>query len=86
MGKLVELPDDLWAMIEQEARARQVQPAELLRDFVERFQYSELNELLRARGRTSSHPRSGPCQVTSFPRMQTRDGSLVSEQIVQDRI
>lgn len=85
MGKLLELPDDVWARIEQEARARQIDPTELVREFVEGLQNSDLNEALRARGCTRSRPRPGPCQPTAFRRIQTRDGSLVSEQIIQDR-
>jgi hypothetical protein len=85
MGKVVELPDDVWEKIEQEARARHVDPAELIRESVEKLQASDFNDLLRARGRTRSRPRPGPCQSTPFPRVRTKDGSLVSDRIIKDR-
>ena len=86
MGKLLELPDDVWAKIEQEARVRNMEPVELVRASVERLQKPDLNDLLRARGRPRSRPRPGPCQLTPFPRIQTKDGSLISDRIIQDRI
>jgi hypothetical protein len=86
MGKLLELPDDVWEEIQRQARARRVEPVELLRESLERLRKPDLNELLRARGRTRSRPHPGPCQSNPFPRVQTKDGSLVSERIIQDRI
>jgi len=86
MGKLLELPDDVWERILQEARARNVEPVELVRESLDRLQKPDLNDLLRARERTASRPRPGPCESEPFPRVQTRDGSLVSDLIIRERI
>lgn len=86
MGKTLELPDDVWEKIQREARARRMAPAELVRESLDRLQKPDLNDLLRTRGRTKSRPRPGPCQSKPFRRIRTKDGSLVSELIIQDRI
>ncbi len=86
MGKLLELPDDVWERVQQEARARNVDPAELVRESLDHLHKPDLNELLRAGGRTRSRPRPGPCQSKPFSRSRTKDGSLVSELIIRERI
>jgi len=86
MGKALELPDDIWERIQREAHVRQIEPAELVRESLDRLQKPDLNDVLRAQGRTKSRPRPGPCQSKPFCRIRTKDGSLLSESIVQDRI
>jgi len=86
MGRTLELPDDVWEKIQREAHARDMEPAELVRESLDRLESPDLNDLLRARGRTTSQPRPGPCQPRRFRRIRTRDGSLVSELLIQDRI
>lgn len=86
MGKTLELPEKVYAKLEEEARERDLTMAELVGQYAESAAKANLNDLLRARGRTKSRPRPGPCQLAPFPRIKTRDGSLVSEQIIRDRV
>ena len=86
MGKILELPDDVWDKIQREAHARNMDPAELVRESLDHLRKPDLNDLLRARGRSRSRPRPGPCQSEPFSRIHTKDGSLVSELIIRERI
>lgn len=86
MGKVLELPDEVYATVEDEARRLNIEPAEIVRQAVERMRKPTLSEILQARGRVVNRPREGPSMTERFPLIETRDGSLVSDQIIQDRI
>ncbi len=86
MGKLLELPDDIYAAVEDEARKQNTEAAEIVRRAVEKMRKPTLSEILQAKGRVVNRPREGPSMTERFPLIETKDGSLVSDQIIQDRI
>lgn len=85
MPKILQLPEELYETIEREARRRRIDPVEFVTQAVELKRELTTLELLRQTGQTKSRPRPGPCMKERPPLLKTKDGSLVSDLVIEER-
>jgi hypothetical protein len=86
MGKSLELPDDVYEIVEREAAARRVAPSQFICDMLRQARHVPLSERLLAAGlvMNQSHGGAGERKPPPEP-LQTLDGSLVSDVIIRER-
>ncbi len=86
MGKTVELPDDVYELVQREAAARNVAPAQFVCDVLRQSRRPSRNQHMEEAGLIMNSPHAEPCARKAAPQpLETLDGSLVSDTIINER-